>query len=155
MKLLRKPILNVVVVFMISTFYGLVFHVTAMNPEFTGMLGYDPAMGKGTLTSPFWNGWSVFLREGHHRFIGYVFLVLAVMIAILSVIRRREYDEYQIGYLEKGLIVSGFCMLFLIPLWFLLILGDPCYIVEYAMLVVVVHWTVLLFADLVFLLTRG
>ena len=46
-------------------------------------------------------------------------------------------------------------MLFLIPSWFYLILGDPCYIVEYAMLVVVVHWTVVLAADLLFMLIRG
>ena len=73
----------------------------------------------------------------------------------LSFIRRKDYDEYQIGFLEKGLIVSGVSMLFLIPSWFYLILGDPCYIVEYAMLVVVVHWTVVLAADLLFMLIRG
>ena len=154
MKLLRKPLLNAFVVSLISLFYGLVFHVTALNYEFTGMLGYDPKRG-GTLTSPFWNGWSVFLREGNHRFIGYGFLLAAAVIVVLSFIRRKDYDEYQIGFLEKGLIVSGISMLFLIPFWFLSILEDPCYIVEYAMLVVVVHWTVVLAADLLFMLIRG
>ena len=155
MKLLRKPLLNAFAVSLISLFYGLVFHVTALNNEFTGMLGYDPETGRGTLTSPFWNGWSVFLREGNHRFIGYGFLLAAAVILVLSFIRRKDYDEYQIGFLEKGLIVSGISMLFLIPFWFLSILEDPCYIVEYEMLVVVVHWTVVLAADLLFMLIRG
>lgn len=155
MKLLRKPFVNAFVILMISLFYGLIFHVTAENHEFNSMLGYDPNTGNATLQSPFWNGWSVFLREGNHRYIGYGFLVAALIITVLSVIRRKDFDEYQTGFLEKGLIVSGLFILFLIPFWFLLILGDPCYIVEYAMLVVVVHWSALLIADLVFLLLRG
>ena len=153
MKLLRRPGMNAAVVLLVSAFYALVFHVTAGNPEFTGMLGYDPAKtGLPTLQSPFWNGWSVFLRQGSHRFVGYGFLAAAGLIWILSVLRRREFDEYQTGILEKGLAASGAVLLFVVPLWLLLTLGDPCYIVEYAMLAATVHWTSLLLSDLVFLL---
>ena len=155
MRLIRKPFVNAFVVAVISALYGLIFYVTAENMEFTGMLGYDPDTGRGTLQSPFWNGWSVFLRMGYHRYIGYAFLLAALFVIILSFVRRKEFDEYQTGIFEKGLVVSGLLMMFLIPLWFLLILGDPCYIVEYAVMVVVIHWTALLVFDLVFLLSAG
>ena len=155
MKLLRKPYVNAILISLISLFYGLVFHITAGNREFNNMLRYNPDTRCGTLQSAFWNNWSVFLREGNHRYIGYGFFAAAAVIVVLTVIRRKDFDEYQTGILEKGLIVSGLFMLFLIPLWFLMILSDPRYIVEYAMLVVVVHWSVLLLADLTFLIFRA
>ena len=155
MKLLRKPWVNALVIGAVSAFYGLVFIFTAKNPVFGKMLGYDPVRQIGSLQSPFWNGWSTFLYYGNHRYIGYAFLVLGAVIVLLTLIRRREYDEYQTGILEKCLILSAVASFFGIPFLLLSVLEDLCYTVDFAILLSSVYWTLVLLADLLFTLLPG
>ncbi len=86
------------------------------------------------------------------KYIGYVYIVLAVVIVIFSFIRKRNYDEYQTGILEKGFIAAGMVMVCLFPLALLLVLSDPQYSIETIMLLVVAHWSTVLIADLVYVM---
>ncbi len=86
------------------------------------------------------------------KYIGYVYIVLAAVIVIFSFIRKRDYDEYQTGILEKGFIAAGMVMVCLFPLALLLVLSDPQYSIETIMLLVVVHWSTVLIADLVYVM---
>jgi len=150
MKIMRKPVINASVIAVISIFYSIVFVVTSGHIELERMLNH-----KQTLSSGFWNGWSVFLKEGNMKYIGFIYIVLALIIVILSVIRSKNYDEYQISVLVKSFIVAGAVMVFLFPLAFLLILSDPNYSIEFMMFLVVAHWSVLLIADLFFVIRCG
>ena len=68
--------------------------------------------------------------QGNLKYIGYAYLVLAVAIVILSLIRKQNYDEYQISILEKGLIASGIVMVCLSLMALVLVLSDPNYAIE-------------------------
>ncbi len=147
MKIMRNPKINAAIILIITAFYSLVFIFTSGHIEFESMLNHAD-----TLSSDFWNTWSDFLMRGNMKYIGYVYIALAAAIVILSLIRKRDYDEYQTGILEKGFIVTGIVMVCLFPLALLLILSDPNYSIETIMLLVVVHWSAVLLSDLVYVI---
>ncbi len=147
MRILRKPKINAAIILGITVFYSLVFIFTSGHIEFNRMLNHAD-----TLSFDFWNSWSDFLMQGNMKYIGYVYIVLAAAIVILSLIRKRDYDEYQTGILEKGFIVTGIVMVCLFPLALLLILSDPNYSIETIMLLVVVHWSTVLISDLAYVI---
>ncbi len=150
MKLIRKPKVSAAIILTVTAFYALVFIVTSGHMELERMLHHA-----GTLDSPFWSAWSDFLARGNMKYIGYAFLVLAAAIGILAGVRKRDYDEYQAGILEKGLIAAGAAMACLFPLALLLILSDPKYSIETILLLVVVHWSAVLIADFVYVIRWG
>ena len=150
MKIIRNPKVNAVIILIITVFYSLVFILTSGHIEFERMLNHA-----STLNNAFWNAWSDFLLQGNLKYIGYAYLVLAVAIIILSLIRKQNYDEYQIGILEKGFIVSGIVMVCLFPVALLLVLSDPNYAIEVLMLLVIVHWSAVLIADLAYVIKWG
>ena len=57
MKLLQNPYINAAVITIISVFYAAIFIITSGHVEFLGMLDHGQ-----TLSSAFWNGWTVFLK---------------------------------------------------------------------------------------------
>jgi len=128
-------------------FYSLVFVLTSGHLEFERILRHA-----NTLNSPLWNFWSEFLIRGHLKYIGYVFIALALVIVILSLIRVKGYDEYQTSILQKGLVSAGVILLCLFPLTLLLILSEPNYAIEAIAMLVVVHWSAVLIAELVYTL---
>ncbi len=73
---------------------------------------------------------------------------------ILSFFRKRDYDEYQTGILEKGLILSGIAMVLLFPLTLLLILNGHGYAIEFVTFLAVAHWHILLIADLTYIIKQ-
>lgn len=150
MKIMRNPKANAAIILIITAFYSLVFILTSGHIEFKRMLNHA-----STLNSAFWNVWSAFLMRGNLKYIGYAYLVLAVAIVILSLIRKQNYDEYQISILEKGLIASGIVMVCLSPMTLVLVLSDPNYAIESLMLLVVVHWSTVLIADLAYVIKWG
>lgn len=89
MNLIRNPKINAAIVLVITMFYSLVFVLTSGHLEFERILCHA-----NTLNSPLWNFWSEFLIMGHLKYIGYVFIALALAIVILSLIRVKGYDEY-------------------------------------------------------------
>lgn len=145
---MRKPVTNAVFIAVISVFYATVFIIISGHIEFERMLNH-----KQTLNSAFWNEWSVFLKEGNMKYIGLIYLILAAAVVFLSLMRRKNYDEYQISILAKSFITAGTVMVFLFPLALLLVLSDPNYSIETIMFLVVAHWSAFLIADL-FLVIR-
>lgn len=147
MKMIRSPKINAAIILIITAFYSLVFILTSEHFEFERILNHSR-----TINSVFWNKWSAFLVQGNMKYIGYVYIILTVVIIVLSFARKQNFDEYQTGILERGLIIAGIAIACLFPLALLLILSDPSYSVETMILLVVVHWSVVLIADLVYIL---
>ena len=131
MKIIRNPKVNAVIILIITAFYSLVFILTSRHIEFERMLNHA-----STLNNAFWNAWSDFLSQGNLKHIGYAYLVLAVAIIILF-------------------IVSGIVMVCLFPVALLLVLSDPNYAIETLTLLIVVHWSAVLIADLAYVIKWG
>lgn len=147
---MRKPLVNLVLIAIISAFYAFVFVISSGHAEYEHIL--DHSM---TLNNTFWNAWTVFLKQGKLKYIGYAFIVLTAAIIIISVIKRQHCGDCQTAIFEKGIIVSGIALTLLLPLTFLLILSDHGYAVEFITFLAVSHWSVLLFADLIYVIKQG
>lgn len=150
MSILRKPQINAAIIMTVSLFYGVIFIFTSGHIEFLRLLNHSQS-----LNSEFWNGWSEFLRQGNMKYFGYAYIFLAAAIVLFSLFKRGNYDEYQVGVLEKGLIVAGIAMMLLFPMSLFLILSDPNYAVETVMFLVISHWSVVLVADLGYVVKWG
>ena len=125
--------------------YAIIFILTSNHLEFERMLNHGQ-----TLNSVFWNGWSAFLRQGNLKYVGYIYIAIIIFIIILSVLRKKSYDEYQVGILTTSFVATGFLLLLLFPVALLLVLSDPNYAIEAVLLLIVAHWSVFLIADLVY-----
>lgn len=147
MKIIRKPAVNAIVITLISAFYMAVFTITSGHVEFVRILNHAT-----TTNSDFWNSWSDFLRQGHLKYVGCSYILLTAAIVIPTLIKRRDYDEYQCRMLEKGLIASGIVTVLLFPIAMISILSDPNYCVETITFLVVAHWLVCLIVDLVYVI---
>ena len=147
MKILRKPQINAAVIAVISALYAVMFSLISGHVEFDRILNHA-----NTLNSAFWNAWTVFLKQGNLKYIGYSYLVVTIVIVIASFAKRRSYDEYQTSILGKGIIVMGIALVALFPIALLLVLSDPQYAIETVMFLVVVHWAIVLIADSVLVL---
>ncbi len=145
MRLLKNPYINAVVIAIISLFYVVIFILASGHIEFERILSHSQ-----TLNSTFWNSWSAFLQQGNLKYIGYVYIVVAVCILVLSFIRKKSYDEYQVGILTTSFIATGSVLLLLFPTALLLVLSDPNYAIETIMFLVVAHWSVFLLISLIY-----
>ena len=139
MRGLRHPYVNAAVTCAISLVYAAVFIVTSGHLEFQRMLSHGQ-----TLSSPFWNGFSAFVRQGNLRYIGYLYIAAAIFVVAFSWLRKKDYDEYQVRILTAGFTVTGAVMLLLFPAALLLVLSDPNYAIETILFLVVAHWSLFL-----------
>lgn len=110
---------------------------------------------KGVCGNSFWNSWTIFLLKGNLKYLGYIYILLAFAVVTLSFTRKRDYDEYQTGILEKGLVIAGIVMILIFPLALLLVLSDSNYSIETLVFLVVSHWTTVLIADLSYVIKWG
>ena len=145
MRIMKNPYINAAVTSVISLAYVTVFILTSGHIEFERILNHSQA-----LNSAFWNNWSIFLLHGNLKYIGYVYIAAAISILILSIIRKKNYDEYQVGILTTSFAAMGVILLLLFPATLLLVLSDPNYAVEMLMFLIVVHWSVFLIANLIY-----
>lgn len=145
MRMLKNPYINAAFTLAISLLYAAIFILTSGNPEFEGILNHS-----NTLSSTFWNNWSLFLRQGDLQYIGYIYIMLAVCITILSLLRKKDYDEYQAGILTTSFLSTGLILFFLFPIALLLLLSDPNYAVETILFLIVAHWSVFLMTNLIY-----
>ena len=146
MKILRKPQINAAVIAVISALYAVMFSLISGHVEF------DRILDHANTFSAFWTAWTVFLKQGNLKYIGYSYLVVTIVIVIAAFAKRRNYDEYQTSILGKGIIVMGIALVALFPIALLLVLSDPQYAIETVMFLVVVHWAIVLIADSVLVL---
>jgi len=147
-KVLKNPKFNAAVIAVISIFYAFVFIITSGHIEFNRMLNHS-----ATLNNNFWNLLTLFLKQGHLKYIGYAYIVAAVIIAAPSFVREQDYDEYQAHILGRGFIVSGIAMVFLFPVALVMILSDPNYSIETLVFLVVAQWSVVLVTELLYTLS--
>lgn len=147
MRIIRKPAVNAIAVTIISAFYIAVFIITSGHAEFERILDHA-----ATINSGFWNMWSVFLRQGQLKYIGYLYILLTAAIVISTLIKRQDYDEYQCRMLETGLIASGIVMILLFPVATISILSDPNYCIETITFLAVAHWMTCLIVDLFYVI---
>ena len=145
MKIMKNPYINAAVTSVISLTYATVFILTSGHIEFDRILNHSQ-----TLNSAFWNDWSIFLLQGNLKYIGYTYIAAAIGIIILSIIRKKNYDEYQVGILTTSFVVMGVILLLLFPVSLFLVLSDPNYAVEMLMFLIVAHWSVFLVTDLTY-----
>ena len=92
----------------------------------------------------------MFLLHGNLKYIGYVYIAAAISVVMLSIIRKKNYDEYQAGILTTSFVAMGVILLLLFPAALLLVLSDPNYAVETLMFIIVAHWSVFLIANLIY-----
>lgn len=144
--ILKKPAVNAACISLFTAFYALIFIITSGHIEFERLLYYNRTPG----ASPFWTGWSNFLAAGHHAYIAYALIAVTILVALMLTFRRHSYDEYHIAHLLQCLAVAVVLTLMAIALFYLIILSDPQGIVEKFTLFIVVHWTTVALADLVF-----
>lgn len=147
MKFLRRPIVNAILILSVTVLYILIFTFISGHIEFLRLLNHSQ-----TLSSPFWNRWSEFLANGNLKYIGYGYLALCLCIVVLTCLRKRNFDEYQVSILEKGFFFAGLFMVLLFLVAVFLILSDPNYAVETVLLLAASHWTIVLIAELVYLI---
>ena len=88
MKVLKKPYINAIVIAVVSVFYALLFILISGHVEFERLLNHTM-----TLNSTFWNGWTDFLKQGNLKYIGYMYLLLAFVIGIISRINAIHYNN--------------------------------------------------------------
>lgn len=143
MKVLKSPYINSAIVSIISFVYASIFILTNNHLEFQRILNHGL-----TLKSSVWNGWSEFLRQGNLKYIGYIYIAAVICIIILSIVRKGNYDEYQVSILTTSFAITGFALLLLFPVALVLVLSDANYAIETITFLIVAHWSIFLIADL-------
>jgi len=147
MKVMKLPLVNAIFVSLLSICYASIFIITSGHMEFTRLLSHSK-----TLKSDFWNGWSAFIEAGNMKYIGYLILVLAAIIALLAIAKRKKYDEYQTNILFRCFGVIGIFTVFMLPLILLLILSDRNYAIEFLFFLLTLQWLGFLITDTICLI---
>ncbi len=147
--LLRRPLVNALCISLFTAFYGLIFIISSGHIEFENMLYYSRISYN---VPSFWKGFSSFLTTGYHAYIAYALIAVTILVVVLLLLRRHPYDEYHISLLSGCLTVAVILTLVAIAVFYLMILSDSNGIVEKFTLFITIHWTVVVLADLSFVL---
>ena len=107
-----------------------------------------------TLASSFWNQCTLFISLGYTKYIGILFIILALTIAFFS-LKSKKYDEYQLNGLLCGLICCGLITILLIPICLLLILSDRNYVIEIIYVIATIDWLTVMTVDLIFVIKNS
>lgn len=148
-KLLSRPTVNAVCISLFSAFYGLIFILTAGHIEFESLLYFDTASPNA---SAFWRDFGAFLAVGRQASVAYILLAVTALLVILLLLRRHPYDEYHTALLNGCLTVALVLTLIAIAVFYLMILSEPNGIVEKFTFFIIIHWSVVVLADLTFVL---
>lgn len=135
MRWLKNPMANAVWMALITAVYAAVFLISAACAE-----SYGPWL------SDSW--WGAFIRNGGMGWLGLGMLAAAAAVDILSVWRRKNYDEYQILALERLMLVSGLLAVLLLPLSLLLLIFAPQHCIEGMFALLLLHWLALVLLEL-------
>ena len=147
--LLRRPFVNALCISLFTAFYGLIFIITSRHIEFENLLYYSRVSYN---TDSFWTDGSNFLAAGHQAYIAYALIAITILVVVMLLLRKHPYDEYHISLLNGCLTVAIVLTLIAIAIFYLMILSDPNGIVEKFTLFITIHWTVVVLADLSFVL---
>ena len=144
-RILKSPLTNAFCISMFTIFYALVFLLTHENIDFENSMNYGNA-------SSLWFMWHTFLVAGHQIYIAYALVVVTLLVVVLLVLRRRPYDEYHTSILTNCLVVAIVLTMIAIAIFYVVILNNPYNIVEKFTLFIVMHWTTVVFANLVYVI---
>ena len=139
MRWLKHPMSNAVYVALITAVYAAIFIVSS---EFT--TNYE------TLLSNSW--WAYFIASKGIKFVGVGMIGIAIVIDILSALRRKKYDEYQVIVLEKVLLINGFFAAILVPLSLFALVFAPTYFVEITFGFILLQWVVIVIIEISYLI---
>ena len=79
-------------------------------------------------------------------------IAVTILIVVLLTIRRKPYDEYHTSILTHCLVVAAVLTLIAIAVFYMILLRDPCGIIEKFTFFIVIHWTTVVLADLAYVL---
>ena len=139
MRWLKHPMSNAVYVALITAVYAAIFIVSS---EFT--TNYE------TLLSNSW--WAYFIASKGIKFVGVGMIGIAIVIDILSALRRKKYDEYQVIVLEKVLLINGFFAAILFPLSLFALVFAPTYFLEITFGFILLQWVVIVIIEISYLI---
>lgn len=148
-KLLSSPKVNAVCISAFTAFYALIFIIMPGNARIFDML-YSNLYG--CKVAPFWKDFSDFLAAGYEEYIAYALIAVTVLVVVLLLLRQHPYDEYHTSLLFACLSIAAVLTLLAIAIFYLMILSDPSGIIEKFTLFITIHWTVVVLADLSFVL---
>lgn len=138
MKLLKNPMTNAIYMATITAIYAAIFIVSS---EFVS--------NYANLLSNSW--WSSFISNKNMKYLGVGMISIAIIIDILSALRRKKFDEYQIIALEKIMLFNGIFMAVLFPLSVFILVFLPTYFVETVFALILFQWGVIAITEVVYL----
>lgn len=141
MRWLKNPMVNAIYVALITAIYAAIFVVSS---EFV--------MSYSNLLSESW--WASFIISRNMKFVGVGMISVAMIVDILSAIRRKRYDEYQIVLLEKVFLFNGFFTAVLFPFSLTVLILAPVYFVETIFALIFFQWVVMMITELWYLITN-
>ena len=144
-RFLKSPRVNAVYISIFTAFYTLIFFLSSKNIELKNALYYKEEKS-------FWSAWSGFIAAGYHRYIACILVAVTIFIVILLITHRKPYDEYHTSILIHCLVAAVALTLAAIAIFYIMILNEPVGIIEKFTLFIVIHWTTVVFANLIYVL---
>jgi len=144
-RILKSPLINAVCISLFTIFYTLVFLIAYENIDFENSVNYENA-------SSLWIMWRDFLFAGHQVYIAYALITVTILVVVLLILRRRPHDEYHTSILTHCLVVAAVLTMIAIAVFYVVILNDPNSIIEKFTLFIVIHWAMVVFANLTYVL---
>ena len=141
MRWLKNPMVNAIYVALITAIYAAIFIVSS---EFV--------MSYSNLLSESW--WASFIISRNMKFVGVGMISVSIIVDILSAIRRKRYDEYQIVLLEKVFLFNGVFTAVLFPFSLTVLILAPVYFVETIFALIFFQWVVMMITELWYLITN-
>ncbi len=141
MRWLKNPMATAIYIALITAIYAAIFIASS---EFV--------TGYGNLLSNSW--WAVFIKSQNMKFVGLSMIAVTIIIDILSALRRKRYDEYQIVLLEKVFLFNGLFMTILFPLSLIMLILAPVHFVETIFALIFFQWVVMMITELWYLISN-
>ncbi|HZK27225.1 MAG TPA: hypothetical protein VFD00_06780 [Thermoclostridium sp.] len=98
----KRPVVSALFISILSAFYAFLFIFISGHMEFRRMVHPE-----GTLKIPFINAFTGFIMGNNMKYIGYAIIVIAAIILVITLLRRKEYDEYQQSIQTKCALAVG------------------------------------------------
>lgn len=140
MNILRNPMVNSFWLAFLSAVYGAIMIIASKQLNIT-------SFGSNNIISRL-------MSSKNALFIGLFMIFTATIIDVLSVFRRKKYDEYQVKQLEKTIIVNGLVTTLIVPILVCGIVFFPLYGLEIIFILFLLQWIVLVISEVYYLINN-
>ena len=144
-RLIKSPVINAVCISIFTGFYALIFFKSLNDTGFENNYYYEA-------TDFIWPAWYDFYAHERQRYIAYVLIAVTALVVALLMVRRRPYYKYHTNILFNCIIVAAVLTLASIAIFYLLVLDNPEGIITKFTLFIVIHWTTVVFTDLIYVI---